>query len=236
MDFSITREQARELDGAAIERYGVPGLILMENAGRACADEAEAMLCGAEGKNVSVFCGPGNNGGDGFVVARHLANRGARVRSLLLGGTDEVLRRGTDASTNLGIALKMGIPPEELKTEAEVAAAAEGSAAADLIVDALLGTGLRGAVEPPFTWAIDALNLLGRPILAIDVPSGLDCNAGTPLGTAIRAARTVTFVLSKRGFARQEARAFTGELKVAEISVPRSLIESMVECWRLQGG
>ena len=223
------------MDGAAIEGYGVRGLILMENAGRACADEAEAMLCHADGKNVSIFCGPGNNGGDGFVVARHLANRGAQVRSFLLGAADEVLRRGTDASTNLEIALKMGIALEELKTKEGIAAAARGSAGADLIVDAMLGTGLRGAVQPPFTWAIDALNVLGRPILAVDVPSGLDCNTGRPLGTAIRAARTVTFVLNKRGFARPEARPYTGEVKVAEISVPRSLIESMVEGWRSQG-
>ena len=233
-DFSVTRAQARELDSLAIHRYGIPGLILMENAGRACAREAAAMLGRPAGQRLALFCGPGNNGGDGFVAARHLDNWGYRVHSFLSGRIARVVEEGGDAAVNLRIALNMGVPVAEIAGPQEVEDALHQGAAAGLIVDALLGTGLASEVREPFRSLIDGLNALGRPTLAVDVPSGLDCDTGQPLGTAIRASRTVTFVLSKRGFARSGAAQYTGEVRVADIGVPRRLIEEMLARWQAQ--
>ncbi len=234
-EFFLTRQQARKIDTAAINQYGVKGLILMENAGRACAEEAGAMLGEACGKHVIVFCGPGNNGGDGFVLARHLENRGAGVRMFLVGRIDDILRQAGDSAVNLEIALNMGIPVSEIGEAEAVQAALEASGDADLIVDALFGTGLAGQVRGAYRSLINGMNELGIPILSVDIPSGLDCDTGLPLGLAVRASRTVTFVLPKRGFTRPEAAQYTGEVKVAEISVPQELIESQVARWRSEG-
>jgi NAD(P)H-hydrate epimerase len=249
-EFYATRNQARELDKAAIDAVGVKGLILMENAGRACAAEAVHMLRGAgaaddegpplargaAGKRVVVFCGMGNNGGDGFVVARHLHNWGAQVGTVLLGGISDALRKAGDAAVNLEIALNMDIPVVEVADAAQARAAAQEAGAADLLVDALLGTGLDRDVGEPYRALIEGINKLGSPVLAVDVPSGLDCDTGRALGCAVRAAVTVTFVLPKRGFACPGAAEYTGEIKVAEISVPRGLIADRVARWKSQEG
>ncbi|MCK4373740.1 MAG: NAD(P)H-hydrate epimerase, partial [Candidatus Brocadiae bacterium] len=193
-EFAAIREQVRELDRAAIEDYGVQGLILMENAGRRCARVAADMIGGAQGKRVTVLCGKGNNGGDGFVVARHLSNWGARVSVLLLAAIEDVLAQANEASVNLRIILNICIPVDEVPSAEEVVRAVRERAGSDLLVDGLLGTGVRGEVRDPFRSAIEAVNECNRPVLAIDVPSGLDCDTGEPLGTAVRAERTVTFV------------------------------------------
>jgi len=232
LDFALTREQVREIDRIAIEEFNVHGLILMENAGRACADEAEAMLRERGGEKVFIFCGPGNNGGDGFVVARHLANRGYDVEACLVGEVDNVLRRASEASTNLEIALRMDIPVREVSEQGEAVSAARSAAEGDLIVDGLLGTGLTSEVREPHRSVILALNESGVSILAIDVPSGLDCNTGRPLGVAIKADRTVSFVLKKVGFTRPGSQAYTGVVRVAEISVPQKALREKIAAWR----
>jgi hydroxyethylthiazole kinase-like uncharacterized protein yjeF len=229
--FAVTREQARELDSAAIDQYGVKGLILMENAGRACAEEAAQMLAEAKGQTAAIFCGAGNNGGDGFVIARHLANRGYGVKVFLAASIEDVLKRGGDAAVNLEIALNMDIPVREVQTPPTVANALSEATAADIIVDALLGTGLASPVREPYASLINGINALGKPVLAVDLPSGLDCDTGEPLGAAVRAARTVTFVALKRGFLQPGAAQFIGRVKVAEISVPRKLIERKRALW-----
>jgi len=229
---SLTRDQARELDRIAIGQYGVPGLVLMENAGRACADEAVKMLGqGARGR-VVVLCGKGNNGGDGFVVARHLENRGCEVQTFLVGETDAVLRAADECAVNLRIVLNMGIPVVEVRGEGEIAAALQAAARADLVVDAMLGTGLSGEVRGPYRALIEGINGLGVPVLSVDVPSGLDCDTGRALGVAVKADRTVTFVLTKRGYAQPGAEQFTGQVRVAQISMPRRMIESKLAEWR----
>ena len=231
-DFLATRQQVRDVDRAAINEYGVKGLILMENAGRACAREAADMLGETEGRQVVVFCGTGNNGGDGFVVARHLENWGCLVRTFLAGRINDVLRRAGDAAVNLEIALNMDIPVSEVNDVAAARSAVEETAGADLIVDALFGTGLEREVGEPYRFLINGINELAAPVLSVDVPSGLDCDTGEALGVAVRARRTVTFVFGKAGFARPGSDGYTGEVKVAEISVPRKLIESRVAWWR----
>jgi len=233
-DFAVTRQQAREIDRIAISEYGVKGLILMEHAGRACAREAVAMLGGAARRQVVVFCGSGNNGGDGFVVARHLENWGCQVQTYLVGRIDAVLREADDAAANLDIALSMDIPVVELKHEEDLDAALAAAGQADLVVDALLGTGLAGEVRGIYRPLIERLNALAVPILSVDVPSGLDCDTGRPLGVAVRATRTVTFVLPKLGFRQPGAERYTGLVKVAEIGVPRKALESRLAAWREQ--
>jgi len=247
-DFAASREQARELDKAAIEAFGVKGLILMENAGRACALEAARMLRGEggpqdqpdgppalDGMRVAVLCGMGNNGGDGFVIARHLHNWGADVTTFLAGRIPDAILRAGDAAVNMEIVLNMDVPVKEVQSAAQARALAGQCAGADLVIDALLGTGLDREVGEPYLSLIGAIGDLGKPVLAVDVPSGLDCDSGLPLGCALRADLTVTFVLSKRGFSAPGASEYTGRVKVAEISVPRGLIEQRVARWRAGG-
>jgi NAD(P)H-hydrate epimerase len=230
-EFSLTRDQAREIDRIAMEQYGVRGLILMENAGRACTEAAAELLGGVGNPEAFIFCGTGNNGGDGFVVARHLWNRGCDVRACLTGEIEDVLGKGSDASVNLEIARKMGIPVAEVMSEEDVKSVLDAASDADLLVDALLGTGISGEVRGVYAPLIEGINALDAPVLAVDIPSGLDCDTGEVLGVAVRARRTVTFVMKKRGQTVPQARDYVGRLQVAEISVPRQLIERKIQEW-----
>jgi NAD(P)H-hydrate epimerase len=201
----------RSLDRWAIETVGIPAAALMENAGRAVADEAERR---ARGGRVCAVCGRGSNGGDGFVAARHLANRGIGTTVVAL----DAARLEGEALANFRALLHCPIEivecgPGDLD---KARAAARG---ASLLIDAIFGTGLDGPLRKPFPELIEALNALGVPILAVDIPSGLDCDTGEPLGAAIRAAATVAMHAPKAGFAK--GRAFTGEVIVADIGIPR---------------
>jgi len=221
-----TTAQVREIDRRAIEEYGIPGLILMENAGRGAAAEAETMLGGAEGKGVLILCGRGNNGGDGFVVGRHLHNRGARVEFWLAASADVVDAR-SDAGVNLRIARRMGLPIREIRSVAEVPPAGIPPGRYHLLVDALLGTGLSGEVREPYRALIEAINAARTPVLSIDTPSGLNTDTGEVLGVAVRATRTVTFAAAKQGFFRGEGPAHVGQLVCVDIGVPRELLAAL---------
>ena len=215
----MSRDEVRRVDAWAIEEVGVPGVVLMENAGRSCAELVRQKLAGVEAPKVCIFCGTGNNGGDGYVIARHLLNAGFSVRIVLCGERDKV--RG-DARINLDILERLGHTIESLDPGSEDLSVHVGAFAgdADMVVDALFGTGLRGELNSEFRTLIETINDLGRPILAVDIPSGLDCDTGAPLGAAIRAAYTVTFVAVKKGFlASAEASHYTGELSIASIGV-----------------
>jgi len=213
------RDAIRAFDRWAIETLGVPGIALMENAGRQIAEAARGMLGGKRDAKVVILAGRGNNGGDGFVVARHLAMDGVRARTVLVGPREGV--RG-DAATNLRVLEAMGLGPEVVDGEAADVAArvAEAVDGADLVVDGLLGTGTKGEVREPYAGIIEAVNASGAPVLAIDIPSGLDPDTGRPLGPTIRAARTVTMAAVKKGFSTPGARAYTGEVVTADIGVP----------------
>lgn len=219
----MSRQEVRQVDAWAIQEIGVPGVVLMENAGRSCAELAREKLADVKEPRVCIFCGTGNNGGDGYVIARHLLYAGHRVRIVLCGDRERV--RG-DARINLDILERLGHTVEQLDPgDADVPARIRALAGeADLIVDALFGTGLHGELKKEYQTLVEAINDLDRPVLAVDIPSGLDCDTGEPLGTAIRAAYTVTFVAVKKGFATSsEARRYTGELYVASIGVePRA--------------
>ncbi len=216
----LTRESVRELDRQAIEDYGIPSIVLMESAGRACAEEALRML-GDATEPALVLCGPGNNGGDGLVIARTLVNRGRRARVVFVGAHDKLEAGSDDFRTNLRLWRGLGEAVEVVANERE----AVDLPGAPLVVDALFGTGLTRELGPPWSSAIDAANASGAPILAVDLPSGLDANTGEVLGTAIRAATTVSFVARKPGFAIGAGPELCGRVVVAEIGIPRFLIE-----------
>jgi NAD(P)H-hydrate epimerase len=213
----LTRAQVREIDRRSIEQYHIPGIVLMENAARGAAEVACGLL-GGEARRVMIVCGAGNNGGDGLAIARHLHNRGHQV--LIAATIDPETIQG-DARINFEIVRAMGL----IRVLAPDAALTDPSV--DLIVDAVLGTGLHGPPRSPSGEVIQAINRTAAPKLAIDIPSGLDCDTGEPLGACVRASRTVTFVAEKAGFANPASKAFTGEVIVADIGCPRELIEDV---------
>ena len=220
--FVLTRAQVREVDRRAIDDYGLPGLVLMENAGRNAANLLREL--GIHGP-VVICCGKGNNAGDGFVIARHLENSGIDVRVLL---STPVNSFTGDAATNFAILRRAGTPIEEAPADITTGWRDE-LARADWIVDALLGTGTQGTVREPFTSAIAAINAANRKVLAVDLPSGLDCDSGAVLGECVRAHHTATFVARKPGFDLTCASEFTGAVHVLDIGVPRTLLRELSE-------
>lgn len=214
----MTREQVRAFDAWAIHTLGIPGVVLMENAGRGCAELIREKLKGIARPKVCILCGTGNNGGDGYVIARHLINEGFEVTVAICGLAEKI--KG-DAKINLDILQKMGRSVEQLDpSDADLPERVGGlSAGADLLVDALFGTGLRGFLSDEYNRLIEAVNACECPILSVDIPSGLDCNSGEPLGAAVKADWTVTFVAVKKGFTSANAARYTGEVFVVSIGI-----------------
>ncbi|MBY0228650.1 MAG: NAD(P)H-hydrate epimerase [Gemmataceae bacterium] len=212
---NLTREQCRRLDRRAMDEFGVPGVVLMENAGRGMA---ELLLGRVTTGPVAILCGGGNNGGDGFVIARHLDNAGVPVRVLLF--AEEARVRG-DASVNLRILHHGGIPVEVMKDDKGLAPIL---AAAEWVVDSLYGTGLADAVRPPMDRVIEAVNASGKPVLAVDIPSGLDADKGVPMGACIRATVTATVAARKAGFDAPGASKWLGEVRVVGMGVPKKAL------------
>ena len=216
---ALTREQIREIDRRAIEEYGIAGIVLMENAGRNAAELIRASIKETDQPAaVCILCGPGNNGGDGFVIARHLFNAGLKVEIILFADPEKL---APDAGVNHDIAHKMMIPIRPF-TESDAAACVSR---AQVVVDALLGTGFSGKIRPPLDRAIELINSADHALkIAIDVPSGLDCNTGQPAAATVRADLTITFVAPKVGFAR--AGEYTGRVLTADIGAPRTLLNA----------
>jgi NAD(P)H-hydrate epimerase len=216
---AFTRHQSRLVDQLAVEEFGFSGLVLMENAGRGVAD----VLCslGIAGP-VMICCGKGNNAGDGFVIARHLDLRGHSVRVLLWADPAELTG---DAAANFAILAKTDVPIDVFGSSHDPDRLSNLLTAAAWIVDALLGTGARGEPRPPLDAVIEQLNASPAPKLAVDLPSGLDCDTGEPARHTIRATDTCTFVTAKTGFASPQAQPYLGRIHVLDIGVPRTLIE-----------
>lgn len=219
----LTREQSRAVDKYAIEQLGMSSLVLMENAGRGCVDLLERK--GIHGP-VAVFCGKGNNGGDGFVIARHLIIRGYEARVLLAAHANDLTG---DGLANYKILRHTNAQVVELANEGGPSALPDAldyaAASCEWFVDALLGTGIEGAPRPPYDAIIEWMNSESAATLAVDVPSGLDCNTGQPSPTTIEANLTATFVASKVGYATDAAKQHLGELHVLDIGIPPSLVE-----------
>jgi hydroxyethylthiazole kinase-like uncharacterized protein yjeF len=214
----MTRDEVQAFDAWAINILGIPGVVLMENAGRSCAELIEEKLEDVAGQRVCIFCGTGNNGGDGYVIARHLINHSIEVTVVICGDSRKI--KG-DAKTNLDILERMGetikiLNPSDRAITDQIKRICTG---AGIIVDGLFGTGLRGQLSDEYVRLIENINACECPVLAVDIPSGLDCDTGKPLGAAIRAAWTVSFVAVKKGFISVDATRYTGEIFVASIGI-----------------
>lgn len=216
-----TGQQMREFDRRAVEEFGVPSIVLMENAGRHVADVVRTLLTTLTGKRVCIVSGKGNNGGDGFVAARHLRDNGAQVSVLLLGDPADV--KG-DARVNLDILLKSGGQVESLTTAARLSSVLARSHA---VVDAIFGTGLRGEVTGLPAEIIETINESGVPVVAVDLPSGLDADSGRIWGVCVRANQTVTFALPKIGLLSYPGAMYAGEVIVGEIGIPHQLYDDI---------
>jgi NAD(P)H-hydrate epimerase len=220
---SLSRDEVRAIDRFAIETLGVPGMVLMENAGRQVADAVADLLGGPgglTGRRVAVVTGSGNNGGDGFVVARHLTLRGVGVAVFMI-APDEKL--AGDAAANYAICAKLGLDLRAVSGAADLAALAARLAGFDAVVDAVGGTGIRGPLRGEQAEAVEQINAAVRPVVAVDIPTGLDCDTGLAAGPAVLAAVTVTFVARKKGFDNPASREYTGEVRVADIGIPSNL-------------
>lgn len=215
----LTRQQVRELDQRAIDQYKIPGIVLMENAGRGCVDT----LCsiGIAGP-VAICCGTGNNAGDGLVMARHLNLRGFVANLIFWTGPDQL--RG-DAASNLAMVQAAKLPLHICRDANSDPLVERWLQQADWIVDAVLGTGARGEPRAPFDQVLEQLNRQPAKKLAVDVPSGLDCDSGHPAPQTFRADHTCTLVAAKPGLFAAEARPYVGQIHVLDIGAPPKLLE-----------
>lgn len=217
MNAVVTAQEMAALDAQTIQYMNIPGLILMENAGRGIAEVALQMLGTASGKTVAIFCGAGNNGGDGYVVARHLLNHGAHVRTFVLAAPEKI---GGDALTNLKALQGMGHQPlfiKSLPDKLEIP---------DLVVDAILGTGVKGMLHGLYAEIVEHINSLQTNVLAVDIPTGVNADTGQVDGPAVKATRTATMALLKRGLLFSPGREHTGQLHIIDISMPPQVVES----------
>ncbi len=232
---AITAEKMAEIDQKAIE-FGIPPLLLMENAGGAVA----RMIVEKFGKELKiiVFAGTGNNGGDGFVAARHLANKGAKVNVFLIGNPEDI--RTEESRLNLKVIKKMrrNITIYVVKNPSDLEKAGRYLKRRDVIIDAMLGTGLKGPLREPFASAVRLIYDSGVPVVSVDAPTGLNPSTGEVQGLAVKAAYTVTFHKMKRGFLK--AKEYTGTVTVADIGIPEEVEAAAIgkyrRSWRRTSG
>lgn len=218
----FSRAQLMQVDRRAVEEFGISVLMLMENAGREVAQVARSYTM--EGSSVLILAGAGNNGGDGLVAARHLANHGHRVTILLT--VDEHKFTGA-AQTQLQIIRKMGIPLAILPRQKEAFTQwLEHSDVGDAVVDAIFGTGLNRPLDGSIQELIAAVNQSNRRVISVDIPSGLECDTGQALGGAVRATHTVSFCGMKIGFEAADAISYLGQLSIGDIGAPQSLLQA----------
>ena len=211
-----TAAQMREMDRRTIEDFGVPSLVLMENAALRVVDVIADRFGPLRGKRIGVVCGKGNNGGDGLAIARHLATRCAADVTVWLAADPQSLTE--DGAANFKMAVRFGL--SFLTSDSPRI----GGGGVDLIVDALLGTGIRGGVTGEFAEVINAMNEGGCPVVGVDVPSGLDADTGRVEGACVKATLTVTFALPKFGLLVYPGAEYVGELVVADIGMPRQVM------------
>ncbi len=213
-----TAAEMREADRMASERGGVPGIVLMENAGIACVKKLTEL--GLSGRRVAVFCGKGNNGGDGFVIARHLLNMGIETEVFLVSGRSF---KG-DALVNFNILEGMGAEIAEISTEENLK---YKILSFDIVVDAIFGTGISGEVSGAARVAIEAINQYAGCVLSVDIPSGINADTGKVSGVAVRADYTVTLAAYKRGLLLFPGADYCGRVEVAGISIPEYILSDI---------
>jgi NAD(P)H-hydrate epimerase len=219
----VTSEQMRAIDARAIRDHGVPGLVLMENAGRSVVSAMEGFFGGLAGRSYAIVCGRGNNGGDGLVVARLLHSMGLPVVCVLLA---EPRSLSGDAAANYERATASGVEVALAPDSASFAPLKWRLSGCDVIIDAILGTGLARDVSGLAREVIDFLAALGKPVVAVDIPSGLSADTGKAQGAALQAALTVTFGCPKLGQAVYPGAGLVGRLEVADIGIPEAAVEA----------
>ena len=207
---TVSAREARQIDGKLKETYGISTLVLMENAGAAVC--REALKAGK--KKIAVVCGKGNNGGDGFVCFRHLLAAGIEPDLFLATPADQA---SEEARHNLDILLKLGQKPVLLD---EAGLGDFTRKKYSLIIDALLGVGLEGEVSAPYSRIIAAINAAGSKVLSVDIPSGLNADTGTAMGSCVEADATVTFLCAKQGMLTGAGPAYCGKIVVAGLGIP----------------
>ncbi len=227
----FTAEEMRRLDRRAIAELGMAGTTLMEAAGSGAAREIRSVFGPLRGRSVVIVCGKGSNGGDGFVVARHLQKGGARLSVFVLGRVPEV--KG-DAAAKLREFQRGRGRVTEVTGEGTLEAVGRALRGADLVVDALLGTGLTGPAEGVIAGAIEAINASGRPVVALDLPSGLSSDAGALLGPTVTATLTTTFAGLKRGLVLYPGAARAGEVRVVSIGIPPAEVPEGISVFLLE--
>lgn len=216
-----TAQKMREMDARAIQEYKIPGVVLMENAGLRVVEEIKRMYS-PESLRAVILCGRGNNGGDGFVIARHLINQGSQVTVYAMARQEGY--RG-DALINFCILNHMQAEIKHILKEEDLALLEADLSSAHLVVDALLGTGLDSEVRGIMAQVINRVNDTDCPVIAVDIPSGIQADTGEVMGCAVRAAKTVTLALPKQGLFLYPGAEYAGEVSTGDISMPREIME-----------
>jgi len=220
----VTAAEMQEMDRQAIEKHSIPGLELMETAGQGDTIVLLSLFADQAEDGVSIVCGKGNNGGDGFVIARELAAKDFNVTVYLLAKTEAV--RG-DAAVNLKRLAALNVPIIEVPDEDRFSKIKSDIVRSGLLVDAILGTGLTSDVRDFFKAVIDFINRSSIPVFAVDIPSGLNSDTGQPCGTAVQAQATATFALAKIGHYTYPGAAHTGKLEIIDIGIPEAVVEAV---------
>lgn len=219
----VTAKEMKALDMQAQNDYAMPGILLMDNAAQAVAEAVHEALTALEGERVVIFCGGGNNGGDGLGAARWLQSYGVSVRAFVVGAALDAVQG--DAAMELAMFTKAGGRVEALSTEDDWVLAELAASKADVLVDALLGTGFHGELEGDVLRACELLNKSEKYILAVDVPTGVNADNGAVSENAVRADHTVTMALVKTGLLLYPGREYCGDIELADISMPVQLVE-----------
>ena len=228
--YLVTANEMQEMDRRTIEDFGIPGMVLMENAGRGATRFFLKQFPDIENQRVGVIAGRGNNGGDGYVMARYLKQKGAHVKVYLLAAADSV--QG-DAATNLQFLKPLDVPIVEIPDKASFSKHRSEMAGLDVWIDAILGTGLKSDVKGFFKAVIEFINGLNKPVFAVDIPSGLNSDTGQVCGTCIRAIATSTFAFAKTGHVIHPGTQYTGALDIVDIGIPSPIVEEVMPRQRL---
>ena len=223
----VTADEMQDMDQKTIHSFGIPGLVLMENAGRGAVEALLLKINAWDIKKIAVITGRGNNGGDGFVMARYLMEKGFKVTAFLLASKEAV--KG-DARVNLRLfEILCGRSPGsslvEIETEAEFKTNKSRMLHHDLFIDAILGTGLNAALRGVIKDAVELMNASKKPVFSVDIPSGLNADTGKPLGTAVNAFATATFAFAKAGHILYPGNIHTGELSIIDIGIPKFIAD-----------
>lgn len=232
--YILTADEMRSVDRIAIEDMGIPGVVLMEHAALSVLAEIERSLGDViKGKKFAVFCGRGNNGGDGLALSRLLIQKGAECYVFLSGTMEEI---GGDAGINLSILRGMGGYIAEITQKENIKFIEKQIRESDVIIDAILGTGIKGEVKGINRDLIEFINTVDKPVVSVDIPSGLNSDTGRPMGVAVNSDITVTFGYPKIGEVIYPGVEYTGRLVVADIGYPVRIIKEINPAGRLTTG